>query len=243
MNLEGIKKIKIAYFVISEVRAGVEEHILDLVSRLDKRRFEISLICPQQLIDAFGDDLKNLPVLIHAMKARTWKQVRSLYALYSLFRKERYDIVHSHMFRSSLICTPIARLAGIPVIIETDHGREAWRQGVIKGSYFIDRIIAGLTSKIIAVSEGCGKYLLNEKGISPTKVIVIQNGRDLTIYNSSIPIELNPLKQELGIEDGCTSFGMVGRLEEQKGHVYLLEAVQEVMKTSDNFKILIIGGG
>jgi len=238
-----MKKIKIAYFVISEVRAGVEEHILDLMLRLDKRRFEISLICPPKLVAAFQDELKTLSFNVHEIKVRGYRDLKSLFKLFYIFRQEKFDIVHSHMFRSSFICTPVAKLAGIPIIIETDHGREAWRKGIIKGSYFIDRFIAGLTTKIISVSEACEKYLLGEKRIPKEKVIVIQNGRDLSIYNPVIPVNLVSLRQELGVEDGCTVFGVVGRLEDQKGHIYLLEAIPKVMKTSKNFKILIIGDG
>jgi len=238
-----MEKIKIAYFVISEVRAGVEEHILDLMLHLDRRRFEISLICPPKLAAAFQDDFKAFPFHVHGIKVRGWRDLKSLFGLYHLFRQEKFDIIHSHMFRSSFICTPVAKLAGIPVVIETDHGREAWRKGIIKGSYFIDRIIARLTNKIIAVSEACGKYLLDEKGLSAEKVIVIQNGRDLSIYSPDIPVEISPLKKELGIQDGCTIFGVVGRLEVQKGHIYLLEAIPKIMKTSKKFKILIVGDG
>jgi glycosyltransferase involved in cell wall biosynthesis len=238
-----MKKIIIAYFLISEVRAGVEEHVLDLMSRLDPQRFEISLICTPKLAVALENDLKTLPVRVHEIKIQGWTDLNSINKLYLLFRSEKFDIVHSHMFKSSFFCTPIARLARIPVIVETDHGREGWRKGFIKGSYFIDRLIARLTTRIIAVSEACGEYLLNEKKISPKKIVVIQNGRDLSIYNPETSIEVNLLKQELGIENGRIVFGVVGRLEEQKGHTYLLEAISEVLKESQKLKVLIVGDG
>ena len=41
--------------------------------------------------------------------------------------------------------------------------REHWRKGWIKGSYFIDRLVARFVTAFIAVSEANGEYLRTEK--------------------------------------------------------------------------------
>ena len=51
---------------------------------------------------------------------------------------EKIDVVHAHMVRAAMAAVPLARLAGVPAVVQTCHGREAWRTSWLKRRYWID---------------------------------------------------------------------------------------------------------
>jgi fructose-specific component phosphotransferase system IIB-like protein len=67
------KKIKVLYFLNSVVRAGAEEHVLQLIERLNKDEFEPVLVCPQKLIDLIKKDLERLQIRFYPVYIRRWR--------------------------------------------------------------------------------------------------------------------------------------------------------------------------
>ncbi len=57
MNPEN--KLRILFFVNSRVRAGVEEVVLSLVKGLDRKRFDVHLAAPGELLRSFQPDLNG----------------------------------------------------------------------------------------------------------------------------------------------------------------------------------------
>ncbi len=101
----------------------------------------VTILAPKlAALDAFNDleivaisppSLKDLALPPPAVRhetvpiARTIKPLsdaRSLWLLYQHFRRERYDIVHSHTSKAGFISALAARLAGVPLILHTYHG-------------------------------------------------------------------------------------------------------------------------
>ncbi len=235
------EKIKILFFVNSTVRAGVEEHVLSIIERLDRTRFEVSLACPSKLIDAMRTELAATDTELYPVHITSWKQLDRVRGLRSFIKKKRIDIVHSHMFISSFFVSPIARVSGVPVIIDTAHGREAWRTGRIGRSFIVDRFVSRFIDRVIAVSEATGRYLIEDKGVSAEKVIVIQNGRDLSRFDPGSKNETSRKSVGLGEDEFIVT--VVGRLETQKGHVYFFDALPAIFEKHSNLKALIVGDG
>jgi glycosyltransferase involved in cell wall biosynthesis len=152
------------------------------------------------------------------------------------------DILHSHIFRASLFASPVGWLCRVPVIIETPHLREAWRHGWLKGRFVVDRWVGRFVDYYIAVSEANARYLTEEKGLPRRKVSVIWNGIDLTRFN---PTHLAPLgiKRSIGFDDSDPLLLVVGRLEPQKGHHVLLDALPAVCQEFPRTRLVCIGDG
>jgi len=226
------RKIKVLYFLNSLVRAGVEEHVIQLIERLDKNTFEPILVCPQQLINLLEEDLRRINVKYHPVCIRRWRNIRQISRFLRILRLEKPDIVHSHLFFATFFAAPLSRLSKVPVVIETAHLREAWRKG-IKRAFFIDRFFYRFVDKIIAVSNAVKKYLIGEKKINGVKIEVIHNGVDL--------LKFTPSKTKRN--NGHFNIGVIGRLEPQKGHKYFLEAVKLLEIKNKNVNFLIVGDG
>ncbi len=231
-------KVKIVYFLNSLVRGGVEEHVLRLIEGLDKRQFEPILVCPQALIDLMKPDLEEQQIKFYPICIRKWSDIKEIKKFFDIMKLEKPDIVHSHLFFATMFAAPLAKLAGVPKVIETAHIREAWRKG-IKKAYFIDRFFYRFVDRVIAVSNAIKKYLVTEKRISEYKIDVIRNGVDLSKFkalNTQYPIPNTKNGRPFTI-------GVIGRLEPQKGHRYFLEAIKMLGSKGDNAVFSIIGDG
>jgi glycosyltransferase involved in cell wall biosynthesis len=233
--------IPVLYFSNSVVRGGAEEHILTLLRQLDRRLFRPHLVCPREC----GEKLKaDLPEDVHLILLSFQKpyELRGALRLARILRQENIGILHSHLFGASLAASPIGRMFGVPVIMETPHVREAWRHGLIKGHYVVDRIVGRCVDHYVAVSEANARFLVQKKGLPARKVHVIHNGCDLKRFD---PERLAPpgMKQSLGFAEEDPVILVLGRLEPQKGHRFLLEAHARVVRQFPKARLVCLGEG
>lgn len=235
------QRISLMIFSNSTVRAGVEEHVLELLRGLDRQLFQLHLACPKELREKFGDEIPNdvqvTPVMIDSIS-----DISGAIVLARAIRRHRIQILHAHMFRASLFASPIARLCGVPVVIETSHSREPWRKGWLKSKYIVDRLAGTCVSRFIAVSSACAQHLTGNKRVDPSRVRVIHNGCNLEKFDPERPAPAG-MRQSLGFGENDPVLLVLARLEPQKGHHVLLDAVPDVLKEFPNARLVCVGDG
>lgn len=232
--------LSVLHFTITTVRGGVEEHILLHLQGLDRRCFRPLLACPPELIRALGQDIPS-DVQVIPFDRREPNRMSAAFRFCRILRQQRVDILHSHMFQASRLASPLGRICGVPLIIETSHGRESWRKG-IKANHAVDRFAGGFVDRYIAVSQAIARYLVDTKGLPEEKIQVIYNGVDMTKFAPLLSARLGA-KEALGIAEGDPVLLAVGRLEPQKGHQVLLEAMAKIRGEFPNAKLICLGDG
>lgn len=235
------RRLTVLHFTNEPVRGGVEEHILRLLIELDRTRFRPMLAAPLALVEMLRPDLPT-DVEVVPLTLRSPSHLAAARQLFGLLRRHRVDILHSHMFQASKFASPLGWLARVPVVIETTHVREHWRHGWIKGSYFIDRLVARFVDRFIAVSAANAEYLEKEKRVPGNKINVIRNGTPLDRFDPtrSAPPEL---RRSIGIEEDAPVVVVLARLEPQKGHRVLLEAWKTVAAEFPEARLVCVGTG
>ncbi|PON18640.1 hypothetical protein C2W62_06950 [Candidatus Entotheonella serta] len=235
--------IRLLFFLASGVHGGIEEHVLSLLQRLPRDRFRFGLACPPELVDAMTNDLVDLPVTVFPVRATGWTRWRDIRQLCRILRRFQSDIIHCHLFRATLVGAPVAWAMRVPVILETYHGREAWRQdGFIKGRFIIDRLVSCCVSHIIAVSRATACFLIEHKRIPAKKITVIPNGRDLQSFQPGCRAS-SAIRKRFHIPASAPVLGVIGRLEAQKGHQYLLQALPQICAAFPDTRLLLVGEG
>ncbi len=247
MEIKERRPVRIAYIMASDVRAGVEEHVLSLVARLNRQKFEPFVVAPPRLIEAFGKDLTDLDATVLPLSVGGLMDVKNRLIFRRFLRENKIDIVNTHMFLASMKYTPVAFMSRVPVRLETSHGVDKWRLdgGWLKrNSFIVDRWFAKMQTKILAVSHGCQKGLVEIKGIRPSKIVVVQNGRSLEAFDprKSGDARLR-LRKEHDISPDEFIFGVMARLDSQKGHEFLFEAVAKIAERRRDFRVLLVGDG
>ena len=235
-----MRPIRLLFVLTSPVRGGVEEVVLALLRRLDPGEFHLAVAAPPALLDAFGPDLDGVRVEAEAVAAESVRQRREVGRLSRFIARFRPDIVNSHLFRSTAIAAPLARWHGARAV-ETYHGREGWRRGIAPLRFLPDRLIGRLLDRVIAVSDAARTFLIRGKGYRADKVVVVPNGRDLSVFTPGRAREA--VRKELGLDRAMPLVGVVGRLEPQKGHAYLLDAWPAVTRELPDARLLLVGDG
>jgi glycosyltransferase involved in cell wall biosynthesis len=236
-----MRPIRLCFALTSPVRGGIEEVVLGLLRRLDPGEFRLALAAPPELIEAFREPLAGVTVDTIGVRADSWLKRAEITRLGRFIKRWRPDIVNPHLFRSTAVAAPLARWLGVRAIVETYHGREAWRRGPLRGRFVVDRVIARLLDRVIAVSEAARGFLVTAKGYPADKVVVVPNGCDLSVFSPGLHRTL--ARKELDVDDAVPLVGVVARLEPQKGHTHLLDAWPSVLRELPDARLLVVGEG
>jgi glycosyltransferase involved in cell wall biosynthesis len=236
-----VNPIRLMFVLTSPSRGGVEEVVLALLKRLPPSEFRLALAAPRELLEAFGRDLDGVPADIEPVAAESWRNRTEVSRLARFIDRVRPDIVNPHLFRSVVVAAPLARWHRVPAVVETYHGREGWRHGPIRGSFVPDGLLSRFVTRVIAVSEAARDFLVRVKGYPGDKVVVVPNGRDLSALVPGRDRE--SARKDLGVDPHTPIVGVVGRLEDQKGHRYLLDAWPAVTRDFPDARLLLVGDG
>ena len=233
-------RISVLHFSNERVRGGAEEHMLTLLRGLSRELFRIHLACTPELARLMKHDLPDDVEVFPLKLDKPW-QIWSAMELAEIIRRRQIAVLHSHLFYASLFASPVGWMCSVPVVVETPHVREVWRQGM-KSQYMIDRLVGRCVTHYIAVSESNGRYLTGDKGLPHSKVHVIHNGSDLKRFHG---LYLNRAEQKTaaGFHSEEPVLLVAGRLEPQKGHSVMLDALPLVRRRFPNVRTVFAGEG
>lgn len=236
-----MRPLSILYFTNSRSRGGAEQHLVSLIGGLDRRAFQPILACPPALEEQIRMDL-GPGVEIVPIELERPSDFRAAWSLARLVRSRRIDILHSHLFCSSVLASPIGRLASVPAVVETPHVSERWRRGWLKGRFVADRLVGRMVDVFVAVSQANARYLAGQKGLPPKKIRVIPNGIDPGRF---VACQRPPasMRRSLGIQENDPALVCVARLEPQKGHAVLLDAMLRIRAEVPRARLIIVGEG
>lgn len=174
------------------------------------------------------------------------RDIRSLWHLYRAVRRLRPTIVHTHNPKPSLLGQLAARMARVPVVVNTVHGFFFHEHmDLMKRRFFIaiERLAARFSDHIFMQSQEDLAVALAERIAPATALTYIGNGIDLQEFNPSSIDErrLNELRQEFGIPAEARVIGFVGRLVKEKGVLELLAAAAMVRGVFPDIQVLVVG--
>jgi glycosyltransferase involved in cell wall biosynthesis len=162
--------------------------------------------------------------------------------LRTFLKKEQIDILHTHNYKSNFY----GLLASFGLDIHLATTCHTWFGDQLKMRFFfsLDKLLLNQFDRVFVVSEPIKEEVL-QSHVRPKKVSVVWNGIDPDRFNnrSKESTNLENARTELGIQKNWKVIGTVGRLTDQKGHVYFLEAAKRIAKGHSNVCFLIVGDG
>jgi glycosyltransferase involved in cell wall biosynthesis len=233
-----MKKKKILQLIDGLNIGGAEVLLVDLVRGSKEAGYDVSVG-----YSTYGPLEKNLVALgISCTRLPRLGRVDPILLLRmcQLILREKPDIVHTHLFKSDLHGRLAARLCGVPVVISTSHNNDVWARRFPLGSFY--GFTAKLTDKVIAVSNEVREYQIQYTGISPHKIIVIDNGVNVQRFADQEDAGLS-LRHEFQISVGTPLIGIIGRLQPQKDHENFLKAAVQIRSKLPDARFLVVGDG
>jgi glycosyltransferase involved in cell wall biosynthesis len=205
--------------------------------RYDPARFRVSL-CGLKAPEPASLLLESQGIPVHHL-GRGRFDPRILGDLVALGRRLGARILHVHGYAAADFGRLAARRLGAKLILH-EHFADP-RMPVYQG--IADRLLSRLTDRAIAVSESTGDFLALERHVPRDIIRLIWNGAPLDEF-APVPRERAlAVRREVRIPESALVVGTVGRLSEQKGHRYLLDAARIVLEQSPESRFLLVGDG
>lgn len=244
-------RCKLLYVIDTLELGGAERSLLDIVRQLDRDRFE-PVVCHVYRGDALKSCFEATGARVVSLENEgKYKLIRGAKRLSSLIRSERPALLHTSLFRADQIGRLAGRWTKTPVIssfvntsyepirlVDNPH-LSRWK---LDGLRRCDALTSRWVTRFHAVSNTVRDSNCRHLGIAPTRVEVVPRGR--TLERFEVPAdEVALLRQNLMLGDADPLLLCVGRLIDQKGHRYLLQAMPEILKAFPKAKLLIAGEG
>jgi glycosyltransferase involved in cell wall biosynthesis len=141
------------------------------------------------------------------------------------------------LYDASIACRLAGLWARVPVVLTATRATLEYLPSV---AWWLDRVTARWCQRIIAVSQHTADTVVRVEAIAREKVVVIPNGVDLKRF---APRDVRSARAHWGIGDSAFVVASIGRLTQQKGYGYLLQALAVARKAIPSIICLIAGEG
>ena len=169
----------------------------------------------------------------------------ALWRLYRLLRRERYDIVHTHLAKAGVLGRIAARMAGTPIVVHGLHGMvfndyQPWI--VNRACWAAQRLVDPLTDHYISVSSVVSeKAIASGIGKSDTHT-TIYSGMELDWYVDP-ELDGTAMRAEWKIPTDALVVGKVARMAPVKGYDLFLDALPRILDEHPATYFLLVGDG
>jgi glycosyltransferase involved in cell wall biosynthesis len=173
--------------------------------------------------------------------------LRSLWRLCWVMRRERFTIVHTHTPKAGLLGQLAAGMAGVPVVVNTLHGfyfHDHMRRAARRFYITLEKVAARCSDRILSQNREDIATALRERICAAEKIDHLGNGIDLGVFDPGriTPETTRALRRELRIQPGAKVIGFVGRLAaRRKGFLDFLRAGAELVKRLPHVCFVIAG--
>lgn len=229
-------KKKILFFMFRLAGGGAERTVVNIMNKLDKNKYEIVLV--------LGTDVNNdyLHLLAKEIRIENLYCPKLRYCFFLLRKcivKEQPDLIFTTMNPNNImaVLAKVSSFKRIPVVVREANNRTESGE-VTPVNKILTTLFYNAADKVIALSQGVRDDLTKNFRIQEKKVKVIYNPIDIDSISALKNEKIDDLPK-IGGEKLVVS---VGRLEEQKDFVTLLQAFRLVVNEVDA-KLLILGKG
>lgn len=225
------------------VKAFLQEPIRYLSE--ENQVFVIANVTYGELLPCIASPERLIPVRIE----RKISLVRDLHALVTMtrvFRRHRFDVVHSLTPKAGLLAMTAAFIAGIDTRVHTFTGQVwATKTGLARWIFKkIDRVIGSLASHVLVDSASQRRFLLDQGVVSARKSAVLHHGSvsgvDLHRFKPNPPVR-EKLRKSLGFLDTSVVLLFIGRMNRDKGVLDLAAAFATISTDFPDAHLLFVG--
>jgi len=240
------KKIKVC--CVASVDITLKFMLLNQLKFLQKQGYDVSAICSEgKWIKDIGQS--GIKVKTIRFKRRSFSPRADIVAFFQLFlyfKKEKFDIVHTHTPKPEIYGQLAAKLAGVPIIMDTLHGFDLspdtrWTQR--KFFTFLQRFTAKYSDVIFSVSKDVIRKAIEERICRPDLLKYLGRDIDTGRFNPERFSEKFIINKKKRLRIGLDKkvIGIVARLVEEKGYLELFESFKHAISKFPDTQLLIVG--
>ena len=214
---------------------GAERLIADMLYHRSNR-FRYSVVCLVR-DGALAQEIRDLGVPVTVLGRRGAVDPTLVVRLAFWLRKNRVDVVHTHLFTADSYGRVAARLAGVRGVFSTAHNTNVCEGKVKKAVHWG---LSWISTRVVACSEEVGRVMREQDHLPASRLGVISNGINVDRFAGA---RGDGVREEFNVPAGSLLIGVIGRLHEQKGHRHLIAAMGLLRDQGLAATCLIIGQG
>ena len=212
---------------------GISSYLLTLARGLRQNGNNIYLASSGgELLGKFvSSGIKYINVPLRTKQELSPKIIFSFFKLRKEAKRLNIDLIHSNSRTTQVLGNLLSRALAIPHIF-TCHGFFQVK---------LSRLLFPCWGKaVIAISQEVKEHLISDLKLDGEKISVINNGIDTKNFGDFSA--RGDVRKELGLGE-APLVGIIARLSDVKGHIYLIRAMPRVIANFSSVKLLIIGEG
>lgn len=234
---------RVMHVLPSLENGGLQKTTLDLVTSMPDIDMAVAGINAGGEYQEYFE--KHCPTFVMAhedgdpYRRYTWFKPGPVWRLANVMKNFQPNIVQTHTFGAASLGRAAAKLAGVPVIIDTLHSVYTWKD---QSALRIDGFLGRWTERIVCVSSTAMDYAIEQNPRIPAdKYEVIPNGVDTERYYPRNNRE--DILERFGISPDQLVVGSVSRLVHMKRTRDLIATAPKVLEAYPNTHFLIVGDG
>ena len=233
--------MRILQLISSSGFFGAENAVVNLCKELHQKNIQVYLgiiTTKNTYNQEFIDAAHGCGISMLEFNCNSRIDFNTIYNLRKFLKQNNIDIIHCHNYKSNFygllasMMLKIKRTATIHNWIKTDYKLKIYS--------FLDKLIIRKFNTLVVMSEAVKQEIM-ETGIKRNKLVFIANGVDIDRF--AVNTDTVGLKRQLGIDMTQKIVGSIGRLAQEKGHIYLIKAFKIIISDYPNTKLLIVGNG
>ena len=229
----------VVHLVYSLGVGGLETLLVDCINRMPAWRHAVVCLTTYT---SFADRIRRDDVELHALGKPPGLGLGTHRTFWRLMRRLRPAVLHTYNL-AALEYAFTATLAGVPVRIHAEHGRDAGDpHGLNPKHNFLRRRLVPFVDRFIPVSEDLNRWLGGVVRIPAAKTLFIKNGVDTDAYApGGTPAADSPWTHDDIV------IGTVARIQDVKNHRALVAAFAQLRDRlpdlASRLKLSIVGDG
>lgn len=240
-----MEPVTILHVIPSGCVGGGSNHLLSLVTNLDRKKYNLVVACPDD--GPLADNLRMSGIDVKIFQLSKF-HFGTILNIYRIICESRPDILYLHGTRSAFYGGMAVSISGIhhKIIYENlDVSFYEYRSSFARIFFkIIEKINSKIANVVIIGSEIERNKFIENNIITSDRIKVIYYGIDLKRFDGEITkANSNLKKQELGLPISATIIGMVAVLKPKKGPQYFVEAAAKVLKEFSDVIFLLVGDG
>jgi sugar transferase (PEP-CTERM/EpsH1 system associated) len=236
-----LERLRLLHFFSYLGLGGTELTALRMINNLDKDRFE-NRICGIRGFDPQVIALRYPQAEVLSLPSGQAASRTQILALRKLIKAFRPHIVHSRNW-GTIEAIPAARMAGVPIVIHSEHGYEMDSLvGLPVRRRLFRHAVYGMANVVFAVTGELQQFHARQAWISPSRIRTVANGIDTQVF-SPRPELRDAILEKAGVPVGRFVVGTIGRLVPIKDHATLLKATEVLARRGVDIHVLLAGAG
>jgi glycosyltransferase involved in cell wall biosynthesis len=229
--------LKILHLLVTLPVGGAEDLVAGIVTGLDPARFRVQAACIGPL-GAVGEELARAgsPVVSLGLDIKRIPAWRIILAVRRLLRETQPDILHTHLYHANLYGRLAALGLGLKGVVASVHNTYS---RVKLHRRLANRWLAHHTDRVLVGSPQVREDVSRFDWVPQDKLLLMPYG--IPMRNLAVAQSHQEARSRLGVTGFC--LGAVGRLEEQKGHRFLLAALPRLRREINDLTVLLVGEG